>query len=72
MQGGIKMQVGEFKKILEEYPDDMWLEFHVETEDREVYSYVNKGNYSHMGTRCIITLRKMSNVDVRDEFPMIY
>lgn len=41
------MQVGEFKKILEEYPDDMWLEFHVETEDREVYSYVNKGNYSH-------------------------
>lgn len=66
------MQVGEFKKILEEYDDDMWLEFHVENEKGEVYAYVNDETFCHMGTRCIATLRKMSKENVRDDFPMIY
>lgn len=66
------MRVGEFKKILEEYPDDMWLEFHLENENREVYSYTNGRAYSHMGTRCIVKLKPMGDKSINNEFPMLY
>ena len=66
------MRVNELKKFLEEYDDDMWVEFHVESDNREVYSYANGRAYSHMGTRCIIQLKKISTSPVNKQFPMLY
>lgn len=66
------MTVGEFKKVLEEYPDEMYLEFHIKNENREVYAYTNGRLYSHMGTRCIVQLNPMGNTPVNKDFPMLY